>query len=504
MSLLKQEPSSKHRIATKDSHVESEPHLPSPRLSSRITSFPDHQAALPLPEASAHREEPGPNYKRPSKQEHATRCALLPPEFGPQSTTFEWDERRDVRKSAASNPHSTNEPARGGYFGIASTKAFLRITGTQYDIYQHPVFVQTPITTSYQTQLSLLGEHIDVYFARCHPIYPIIHESTFRAQMMELVDRPSEDIWKMLLYVVAALGAFSMSAELKDVDLGFFEAQFSDEMMEVGNISLVQALALMSIYLRKRYRLNSSYNYLGLANRVAIGIGLYKEFQSSPSAPFFQETRRRLWWCLYSLNFEDAIAYSRPQDFPQSEIEVEYPLNIHDLDLNPSTSRVTSEANNATIYSCLKFGAAFYFAVSKLYPRIISGPYPYAKELLVFDDSILCSWESSLPSFFRIHAAQPSRYSFCHALLHWRCLNFRILTFRPFVVWLYIMRYRNNPPKEPNDPVSVNTAITRCLKAAEESINTISAFWFSHDKNAITGCVSRFVATADSNGAGGD
>lgn len=218
--------------------------------------------------------------------------------------------------------------------GIASTKAFLRITGVQDDIYQHPVFTQTPITNLSQMQLSLLGEHIDAYFARCHPIYPIIHESTFRAQMMELVDRPSDDLWKMFLYAVAALGAFSMSTELKDVDMALFEvakAQFSNEMMEMGNIALVQTLVLMSIYLRKRYKLNSSYNYLGLANRVAMGIGLYKEFHSSTSAPFFRETRRRLWWCLYSLNFECSIAYSRPLDFPQSEIEVEYPLNIHDL-----------------------------------------------------------------------------------------------------------------------------------------------------------------------------
>ncbi|GAT31140.1 fungal specific transcription factor domain-containing protein [Aspergillus luchuensis] len=391
------------------------------------------------------------------------------------------------------NSHIESEPhshSRQLSSRIASTKAFLRISGIQDAIYPQPVFAQTPIKNPCQMQVSLLGEHIDAYFARCHPIYPFIHESTFRAQVVELVDRPSDDLWQMLLYAVAALGAFSISTERDDIDMALFEVakkRFSDEMMEVGNVALVQALMLMSIYLRKRYRLNSGYNYLGLANRVAMGIGLYKEFHSSMSAPFFRETRRRLWWCLYTLNLEDSIAYSRPQGLPQSEIETEYPLNIHDLDLNPNTSSVTAEANDTTLYSILKFGAPFYFAVGKLYPRIISGPYPYAKELLNFDDSIIRHWESSLPSFFRTNTTQPSKYSFCHALLHWRCLNFRLLTFRPFVVWLYIMRYRNNPPKEPSNPTSVNTAINRCLKAAEESINTISEFWFSHDQNAITG-----------------
>lgn len=158
---------------------------------------------------------------------------------------------------------------------------------------------------------------------------------------------------------------------------------------------------------------------------------------------------------------------------------------------------MTAEANNSTSYSSLKFGAAFYCAVSKIYPRVISGPYPYAKELLVFDDAVIRSWESSLPLFFRTNATQPSKYSLSHALLHWRGLNFRLMNFRPFVVWLFIMRHRNNPPKEPNDPASVNAAINRCLGAAEESISAISEFWNSHEKNAITGWyVLEFIFTA--------
>lgn len=151
---------------------------------------------------------------------------------------------------------------------------------------------------------------------------------------MELVDWPCANVWQMLLYAVAALGAFSASTRENDGDLALFEvarAKFSNEMMEVGNVALVQALALMSVYLCKRYKLNSSHSYLGLANRVAMELGLYKEFSFSTGAPFYRKMSRRLWWCLYTLNVEDSIAYSRPQDFPQIAIEAEYPLNIHDL-----------------------------------------------------------------------------------------------------------------------------------------------------------------------------
>ncbi|RAL00761.1 fungal specific transcription factor domain-containing protein [Aspergillus ibericus CBS 121593] len=395
-----------------------------------------------------------------------------------------------MQRSTSSNPSRTmNGAGRGGYFGIASTQAFLRISGRQDDSYPLPVSTQASNNKNPQMQPPLLGDYVDAYFARCHSVYPVIHESTFRAQLMEVVDRPSKEVWHMLLYTVAALGAFSASAGPTQVDVALFDmarTNFSHEMMEMGNMALVQALALMSVYLRKKYKFNSSYNYLGLANRVAMGIGLYKDFSSSSGAPFSQEMRRRVWWCLYTLSLEDSIAYSRPQDFPQSAIEVGYPLNIHDLDLNPNTTPFIAEANHTTLYSGLKFGAAFYFTISKIYSRIISSPYPRSRELSSFDDTSIRHWESSLPSFFSRNAIQPSKYSFTHALLHWRCLNFRLLMYRPFVVWRYIMRPRNNPPRDPADPISVNTAITRCLEVAEETITMIADFWDSREQDALS------------------
>jgi hypothetical protein len=96
--------------------------------------------------------------------------------------------------------------------------------------------------------------------------------------------------------------------------------------------------------------------------------------------------------------------------------------------------------------------------------------YPRANELLDFDDTCLASGGLSLPAFLRSNATQSPIYSFSRALLLWRALNFRLLMFHPFVVWLYMMRSLTNPPKIPTDPVSVNTAIARCLETAENTI----------------------------------
>lgn len=183
------------------------------------------------------------------------------------------------------------------------------------------------------TSLSVLDGYIDDYFALYHRSYPIIHEATFRAQFMEIIPQPSGNAWQVLLYVVAALGAWSTATQRTDVHTGLFEAakaRFSFDLLETGNLVLVQALTLMSNYAQMGNKPNSSYNYYGLARRNAMGIGLHKEFSAWRLKPLVIEIRRRVWWCLYAFDVGSIITFSRPFDFPQSGVDVELPINVHD------------------------------------------------------------------------------------------------------------------------------------------------------------------------------
>lgn len=160
-----------------------------------------------------------------------------------------------------------------------------------------------------------------------------MHEATFRAEFMEVIPRPSGNAWQVLLFVIAAVGAFTASTQPSDVDLGLFEAakaRLSIDMLETGNLRLVQALTLISNYMQKRNKPNSGYNYTGLARRIAMGIGLHKEFPTWEASLFEVEMRRRIWHCLYIFDVGAIITFSRPLDFPNDGIDVELPMNIHD------------------------------------------------------------------------------------------------------------------------------------------------------------------------------
>jgi hypothetical protein len=150
---------------------------------------------------------------------------------------------------------------------------------------------------------------------------------------MEVIPRPAGNAWKVLLFVLAAVGAFTASTQPTDADLGLFEAakaRLSIDMLETGNLLLVQALTLISNYMQKRNKPNSGYNYMGLARRIAMGIGLHKEFPTWETNLLTIEMRRRVWYCLYIFDVGAIITFSRPLDFPDDGIDVELPLNVHD------------------------------------------------------------------------------------------------------------------------------------------------------------------------------
>lgn len=175
---------------------------------------------------------------------------------------------------------------------------------------------------------------IDGYVSLFHQLYPIVHEATFRAQLMEVIPRPAGNAWQVLLLVLAAIGALTTSSQPHDIDIALFEAAKTIllmDMIDTGSLLLVQALALISQYLQKRNKPQSAYNFIGLAKRMAMGIDLHKELSTSENSPFEMEMRRTIWYCLYVFDTESIIVFSRPLDLPSDDgIAIQLPMNVFD------------------------------------------------------------------------------------------------------------------------------------------------------------------------------
>ncbi|EDP53059.1 hypothetical protein AFUB_042300 [Aspergillus fumigatus A1163] len=145
---------------------------------------------------------------------------------------------------------------------------------------------------------------MDAFFLNYHTSYPFVHEATFKAQFYEQVPRPHGQAWQILLNTILALGAWSIGDDNSDLDITFYQEARSHlqqvSVFETGNLTLILALLLLSNYAQKRNKPNTGWNFLGLAVRMAMSLGLHKEFPGWKISLLQREMRRRLWWgCVY-------------------------------------------------------------------------------------------------------------------------------------------------------------------------------------------------------------
>lgn len=176
---------------------------------------------------------------------------------------------------------------------------------------------------------------MDAFFLNYHTSYPFVHEATFKAQFYEQVPRPHGQAWQILLNTILALGAWSIGDDNSDLDITFYQEARSHlqqvSVFETGNLTLILALLLLSNYAQKRNKPNTGWNFLGLAVRMAMSLGLHKEFPGWKISLLQREMRRRLWWGVYIFDSGAAKTFGRPILLPEDSVmDSKHVLNIHD------------------------------------------------------------------------------------------------------------------------------------------------------------------------------
>jgi len=143
---------------------------------------------------------------------------------------------------------------------------------------------------------------MDGYFSNYHLTYPFVHEATFRAQYHEIIPRPQHRAWQMLFYTVLALGAWCLNNSERDLDDHLYHCALSfsedESMFESANLTFVQALVLISNLSQKRNKPNTGGNFLGLATRMALSLGLHRELPEWQISLLQRQMRSRVWWGL--------------------------------------------------------------------------------------------------------------------------------------------------------------------------------------------------------------
>lgn len=186
---------------------------------------------------------------------------------------------------------------------------------------------------------SLTDGFVDAYFQLYNVSYPILHEATFRAEMaLQTRTISSSTTWRIIYYMVLAIGhwlcsstAGGSSSTLEQCPYyAAARSRVSMQLLEAGSTRTVQGFLLMGNYLQKRDRPNTGYNLIGLAHRIAVGIGLHREKPLATEDTIMLERNRQLFWVLYCFDSGFNITTGRPIAAMEGFIDQSLPRNIDD------------------------------------------------------------------------------------------------------------------------------------------------------------------------------
>lgn len=269
--------------------------------------------------------------------------------------------------------------------------------------------------------------------------------------------------------MVLALGQW-LSGESEQLSMQYYataRSLFTMQMLEAGTLGTVQVLLLMGNYLQKMDRPNTGYNLLGLAHRMAIGLGLHREVPSQVQKDIVaRERRRQVFWTLYCFDSGFSITTGRPTVMHDAFIDTHLPRNIDDsactlesvvpaeVDFPTPTSAIIEQSKLAMIGNQLHSGL---MSIQTSRPDVKS-------ELVLKVTQQLSEWRASLPSYFRANDV-PDWFRASRAVVSWKEQNLRIL------LWQAVER--NSATRDFGSQLN-------CGMAALEAVTDVTTFCKDH------------------------
>lgn len=307
-----------------------------------------------------------------------------------------------------------------------------------------------------------------------------------------------DKVFQVLLNAILAVGCLMQLGETSIIDLLYYKRVkvwlLKVNIMESCNYQLLEAFVLLGNYVQKRNKPNTSWNYLGIAIRMAITFGLHKEVSvdvmkdkevSTEVITENLERRRRLWWSLFYFDVGHSITFGRPLHTLEIEtIDINLPLNADDSNLGI----LPTPKSYPTVYASLihearlsKVSHVIYSEISKFHSFKLDKYLQLNKLVEEFTESLPLYFnedenisdaniELSCPrEWYHItikgEVSVPKWFPISRGKLIWRYKNLQMLMFRSFI-W-------DSSIKESN---ALETAINICTNAASYTISSVSSF----------------------------
>lgn len=196
--------------------------------------------------------------------------------------------------------------------------------------------------------------------------------------------------------------------------------------MSSDRLEVLAGTLLMTIYSIMRPNVPGVWYVMGSVLRLTVDLGLHMEKLNVNYDAYTKEIRRRLFWCVYSLDRQICSYFGRPFGIPEESITTRYPSLLDDASINMEDENVTDYSDVLPKNVTYKQISMAIFEVRKIQANIVKILYAPHSEI-PRDFPNLETWRSStlkdLESWYHktVPRARDNGYQYCNSLFD---LNF--------------------------------------------------------------------------------
>ncbi|KAF2755281.1 hypothetical protein EJ05DRAFT_128532 [Pseudovirgaria hyperparasitica] len=186
----------------------------------------------------------------------------------------------------------------------------------------------------------LTNRLVQLFYMKVHPLYPLFHEPTFTQDVEDIYNGSSDPHKNFCLRMVIAISLQKMDAQYAGLADSYYLAalKFMEPAIRPMNLSTLQCFALVGGYSLLTPTRTAVYYQIGLAVRLAQALGISEEKTlvrgrgGQLADPLQIDMRRRLFWCLATMDFGLAHGLGRPATFStgRDHIDVNFPELVDD------------------------------------------------------------------------------------------------------------------------------------------------------------------------------
>ncbi|ODA83717.1 hypothetical protein RJ55_02232 [Drechmeria coniospora] len=253
---------------------------------------------------------------------------------------------------------------------------------------------------------------VNVFFQEWAPLFPALHKPTFLRVYEEFAADPDKvrcGYKRAQLYLVFSIAGLSF--ESPDYpQLAACEKQWTDalESLQIeSTMDSLQCLILAMLYYTVRADNKRLQHYKSVAVGLSHRLGLHQCQKRFSLGALTLETRKKVFWTLYTLDCFTAATMGLPKLLRDEDIQVDYPSDTDDEYITEKGFQPTLPGEYTRLSSALAL-----FRAARILARVLEKVYPVStnaelslQQMAAFERE-LDEWYAELPNHLRLNFVQ--------------------------------------------------------------------------------------------------